>query len=383
VVEAADKYDIVIEGNQLSQPWFDSGHPDELVKLRVRNPMMITVYEQGAQPSTTRLFKDAVDKWELNFLENSGLTLAKGFKSFDRELVLRSLQDLSTGVLHDPENPSDKLFEKVFSNTVYHMSTAKKAAAQGVWTIEYTDRELLNMFSNSTVSSLADAARAKEVRRVFTQLKSVFVDQSKVWIKALDRSKVVTEDADMDIRTISGKMRGFVVSCVLADDASKATITMQVTDVKEDGSAKHWGVIPAYLVRELGALWLGSERVTYSSLDTVSADQAALEGVTVQQGVNYYRLNGVSRGVGGTSLNMALDPGTPVFDAGILHRLDVGDQGQFRNESKQALLDRRATWDAAVAAANQGPARPSDVAVIESTTQDTTSGVRIMRYRNR
>jgi hypothetical protein len=178
-------------------------------------------------------------------------------------------------------------------------------------------------------------------------------------------------------------MRGFVVSCVLADDASKATITMQVTDVKEDGSAKHWGVIPAYLVRELGALWLGSERVTYSSLDTVSADQAALEGVTVQQGVNYYRLNGVSRGVGGTSLNMALDPGTPVFDAGILHRLDVGDQGQFRNESKQALLDRRATWDAAVAAANQGPARPSDVAVIESTTQDTTSGVRIMRYRNR
>ncbi len=111
--------DIRLEGGELIQPWFDAGHPDELVRLRVRDPLMFTVYRlpttQGDMPSNRptafRFFKDSVETWEGVYLEEDGITLAEVLDPAARTMRVTVPVAFQ---LHDPANPDvDALRKKI------------------------------------------------------------------------------------------------------------------------------------------------------------------------------------------------------------------------------------------------------------------------------
>jgi len=107
LTEATD--DIRLEGGELVQPWFEGGHPDELVRLRVRNPMMITVYRKptsqgdmiSTRPTAYRFFKDSLNNWEGVFLQDHGIKLAQVLAPTDREMQITVAGTLP---LFDPAN---------------------------------------------------------------------------------------------------------------------------------------------------------------------------------------------------------------------------------------------------------------------------------------
>src|SRR5690606_17954304 len=45
------EYEIHVDGDEFNQPWFEGGHPDELVKARIKSPMTITVFDNGTTES--------------------------------------------------------------------------------------------------------------------------------------------------------------------------------------------------------------------------------------------------------------------------------------------------------------------------------------------
>lgn len=360
--------DIVLDGNEFNQPGVDGGHPDELMRLRVRNPLMLTVYQNGApgskpavkQATAFRLFKNGTDIWEAGYLVDSGITLAQDLTPFAREVVLHSNTDLlSTAAthLHNPDEPQDAVFDRVALNQLYHFTErdaqgklVRKPAGAGDWTLRYRAKDLLEMFTGETLDpAMRDPTSPQyrvEVARAFARLYADFSEGSSVWFKAAESSRF-TDDPDLTIPSRKGKMRGVVALCELNSDYTQATVTVRVAPegVREAGTSAHWGMVPEFKLQEPGSIWIRGERINYRKMVRVD-------------GTNNYVLKYVTRGAGGTSYATTQSAGTPVYDASVLHRLSLGDNARYPvNESVQTLQDRRTDWNTAMNADAPAPTR--------------------------
>ncbi len=95
--------DINLEGGEFEQPWFAEGHPDELARIKIRNPITITVYRVDdpatkSNPIALRFHKDARDTWNGTFLEDDGMKLAEDLPTNAKQLTLSA----ASFELHDP-----------------------------------------------------------------------------------------------------------------------------------------------------------------------------------------------------------------------------------------------------------------------------------------
>lgn len=98
--------DINLEGGEFNQPWFSGGHPDELVRIKVRNPLTITVYRSATsqgdmistKPTALRFYKDSKDTWNGVYLEEKNFVLADALET--NALTMRIFA--SDFTLHDP-----------------------------------------------------------------------------------------------------------------------------------------------------------------------------------------------------------------------------------------------------------------------------------------
>jgi hypothetical protein len=103
----ASSEDINIEGSEFDQPWFAEGHPDELARIKIRNPLTITVYRRptvqgdmtGGSVTALRFHKDSNDTWNGTFLEEDGLQLASALETNAKEV---HVVVPGTFMLHDP-----------------------------------------------------------------------------------------------------------------------------------------------------------------------------------------------------------------------------------------------------------------------------------------
>lgn len=112
---------IMLDGGDFVQPNVDSGHPDELLKMRPREPLMITIYQktggQTSQPTAMRFFKSGLGRWEAVRLLDKDVTLAEDLtvaKNSSTEITIQA--PTSTFPFHDPMNPSQDFLDSLKLN---------------------------------------------------------------------------------------------------------------------------------------------------------------------------------------------------------------------------------------------------------------------------
>ncbi|MNR87705.1 hypothetical protein D3C72_186040 [compost metagenome] len=158
--------DIRLEGGELVQPWFEGGHPDELVRLRVRDPLVMTVYRQATaqgnmpstQPTAFRFFKDSVGAWEGVYLEDDGLTLADPLNPADQTMRVNVPGLLP---LHDPANPNlTELHAKIALSIGVDLSKPIKAGTvrkNGLFNSLGLEEALAGKANNDIVNDVLEA----------------------------------------------------------------------------------------------------------------------------------------------------------------------------------------------------------------------------------
>jgi hypothetical protein len=112
---------IMLDGGDFIQPTVDSGHPDELLKMRPRAPLVITVYQKTGglltQPTAMRFFKSGMDRWEAVRLLDKDVTLAEDLtviKNTSTEVTIQAPSAIFP--FHDPENPSQPFLDSLRLN---------------------------------------------------------------------------------------------------------------------------------------------------------------------------------------------------------------------------------------------------------------------------
>jgi len=293
---------IDLEGGELIQPWFEGGHPDERVSLRVRDPLMITVYRatdahirqvfanrvqfEGAQADnvtvrlngalvninaaaysgnagnmqhgrqqTLRFFKDSIETWEGVYLEEDGMTLAEELDPAARTMRISVPGTLA---LHDPANPDITLL-----------------------------REKLAL---SVDLDLSKPIKAGKVRK-------------------------------------NGLLKSFGLDELLAGKTDNQTINTELE--------AHFNMILSRYVT--GVIWLGTERISYTDIQHIEGD--------------VYELSGLTRGTGGTSRATQTFVGSKVFDGSVLHALMTFNTTNMRAHSQIDYSKNWQTWNTAASLA--------------------------------
>lgn len=381
----AKSNDIVLEGSDFVQPWFEGGHPDELIKMRIRNPMTVSVFQKTGGTSTQntafRINKDGTDSWLAGYLTANGLTLAKDLTPFDREIVVSmpngvDLMSSSNSMLLNPMDPQDAVFEKLQSSWVYHYAQKdsngmdiSRSASAGDWSITYTIEDILGLFSNDINGTklLKKESFDSEVRRVTALLEADFYASSTntVWISALDSSRIVRADDLVDVTKVAGKMRGSVSGFVQnADYSVTITISVAADGVREQGTAVHWGVIPESKISEPGAIWVDDEKIKYRRMEAgtqpgtvvLSALTRGADGTSYAPRVGFYDVDAAGKPTYVDALKVVHKAGTAVYDASVLHRLSLGDADRYPvEELASQLVSRREGWAAIMNGDVSGP----------------------------
>jgi hypothetical protein len=148
--------DILIDGAELDQPWFEGGHPDERATIKIRDPLMITVYRSATasgnnptvQPNAFRFFKDSINRWEGVFLEEDGITLAQELNSADNTVTI---QQTGTFTLFDPTYATNNI--KTSAEVSEYRTMLKEQIALKVNLDLSTDITVLQIKNNDLLKS--------------------------------------------------------------------------------------------------------------------------------------------------------------------------------------------------------------------------------------
>lgn len=305
--------DILIDGGEFNQPWFDEGHPDERVITKIRDPLMMTVYNAddaavpalvpdanakrtsvnqtmvavnamrakrnlpalpvtypiytGADLTPTdplamqiafRFFKDSLGKWEGIYMQDDGITLAEALDPAAREMVITGAGALE---LHDPAN----------SDPLYVAELRKKIALSVDVKLDPAKPVTLNNLKKDPRYGLLGIT--SEVLRLVNEYNGVGPTDAgyKVDIKTVTAADI-TGAVPQGINT-------------LIESVLDALISSRVE----------------------GVVWLGTERITYNAIEADGSN---------------FKLLGLTRGTGGTSRQIGV-VGDTVYDGSVLHALNT------------------------------------------------------------
>lgn len=240
---------IDINGGESIQPWIDQGHPDELVKIRVREPLVVTVYKatdeqiraefarriveaeqatlngdethpfynkaqeaddvvvsingvlttingssypgnsgnlQTTQANAFRFFKDTSNNWEGVYLEEDGLRLDAELNATDREMIVVSA---NTVELHDPANPNTALLrEKIALSVNIDLSP-----------IQVTDPITGVQTAEPKVLLMGDLRRPRPVDVIVQRQNHNFVEGDFIKFTSKGKNKIYSKVANADI----------------------------------------------------------------------------------------------------------------------------------------------------------------------------------------
>lgn len=119
--ETLDLYgvaDILVDGGEFVQPHVDSEHPDELVKVRSRSPVSITVHRKASVGATEtaaiRMFKNGLEVWEFIKVKDQGVTLVGDLTvSYTKNDGVIIQAPTNVFPFFDPNNPPQALIDSI------------------------------------------------------------------------------------------------------------------------------------------------------------------------------------------------------------------------------------------------------------------------------
>ncbi len=367
---------IDIEGGELVQPWFEAGHPDELVRLRVRDPLMMTVYRatdaqlkaefarriqeaQDAtnagntshpfynrpqeadnatvmlngslttldvvnypgnagnmpttQPTAFRFFKDGIGSWEGVYLEEDGITLSAPLNPADQTM---SIAVPGLFPLHDPANPDlDKIKNILGMSLSIDLAFPKVRLKQTGNTFVVGDliRKINDEFVVTTETNYAIGVVTKVTSSGIFEYEQIAV-----------KKKVLVENNVVNVLAMKE-----IIDSIPTDDE-----VILVTTIRTQ--------LDVLLARNIdGVVWIGTERITYTGV--------------VDNGDGTFTLTGLGRGTGGTSRMIDAPINTKVFDGSVLHALLTFNTTNMRAHSTMDFSKNWKTWWSAANVGKPGP----------------------------
>lgn len=314
----ADAGDIFIDGGEFVQPTIDDCHPEELIKGNIFSPLIITIYDNGQNTnlpqedqqvrpaSAMRYFKDSLESWELSFLDEKNILLAKNITSTDKQIFLYVPEDHK---MFDPNDPPEELFDKIGPSMLYFVSYPDSQEAKvGPWDLTFSAKSLRRQW-------IPGSKLASDLQIVIDRVTNTFIPDSIVWLRAdaVARQGLPGES----VETFGGKMKGKVLDVTVSGDEIKVSLDIQSIDESlANQSSPKWTVIPNSLVWTPGNIWVDDERISYPYLEDVAQDDLVNYGIDKNKTPLNYRVVAlgitqsnqqrlIQRGIGGTS------PGVP------------------------------------------------------------------------
>jgi hypothetical protein len=109
---------ILVDGNEFSQPEWNEGHPDELLRIRSRSPMALNVYQTTgngrSQTAAFRMFQNGQEKWEMTRIEEESVTVFEDVpvQGLGEPYIVLQCPS-ATFPFHNPESPTAEYLDSL------------------------------------------------------------------------------------------------------------------------------------------------------------------------------------------------------------------------------------------------------------------------------